>query len=37
METLIAAVVLILGTVAVLSGISQFLQWVGRRLGGWRQ
>ena len=37
MVTLIAVLVLILGAVAIISGFVQFVQWIQRRLGGWRQ
>ena len=36
METFIAGAVLVLGTVAVLSGISQFFQWIAKKMGNRR-
>ena len=37
MVTFIAVAVLILGAVAIISGFVQFVQWIQRRLGGWRR
>ncbi len=34
MTTAIAIAVLVLGGVAILSGITQFFQWMQRKLGG---